>query len=327
AFGNPDIDYSLSMGVIRDGDRGANTISDGTYKYLQKSIDPNLKFINHNCKLSAGFPGGPLVNDSGQVVGINWRGSLKFSDHFATPSHKVKAMGQKINSVTDLQQLVNSYESGDVLKQWKRQSVANIGFKPEILSFRKALMMGPNDNQKPPFDNFDDTNQLPLYTGNNHIVDQIVVRDVSPDTLRPLKTLIETVFPFKYSDQFYNNMLNDREWTKLAYHNDQLIGEISCRIEVMASGRRRLYIQSFGCLAAYRRQGIGSRLFAQIMSQAESDSSLTSVYLHVRTDNTVAIKLYEKFGFKFVKTIPHFYYDDFHFPPTDAFVYEKPLKH
>ena len=42
----------------------------------------------------------------------------------------------------------------------------------------------------------------------------------------------------------------------LAYYNDIVVGAVCCRID-QAEDARRLYIMTLGCLAPYRRLGIG----------------------------------------------------------------------
>jgi len=56
----------------------------------------------------------------------------------------------------------------------------------------------------------------------------------------------------------------------------------------------------------YNGKGIGNLLMKHIIAK-HSDKKYIS--LEVRSDNTRAIKLYEKFGFKVVKILPE-YYDD-----------------
>ena len=46
-----------------------------------------------------------------------------------------------------------------------------------------------------------------------------------------------------------------------AYYNDIVVGAVCCRIDTTEDGRRRLYIMTLGCLAPYRRLGIGRYLY------------------------------------------------------------------
>jgi ribosomal protein S18 acetylase RimI-like enzyme len=44
-----------------------------------------------------------------------------------------------------------------------------------------------------------------------------------------------------------------------AYYNDIVVGGVCCRVDKTEEGRR-LYIMTLGCLAPYRRLGIGRLL-------------------------------------------------------------------
>jgi ribosomal-protein-alanine N-acetyltransferase len=57
---------------------------------------------------------------------------------------------------------------------------------------------------------------------------------------------------------------------------------------------------------ARRRRGIGRALLAAMFDRAGPDSNYT---LEVRTSNTPAIALYEKFGFRSAGTRPRYYHD------------------
>jgi [ribosomal protein S18]-alanine N-acetyltransferase len=57
---------------------------------------------------------------------------------------------------------------------------------------------------------------------------------------------------------------------------------------------------------AVRRQGLGVRLLGAMLERAGSEESYT---LEVRTSNTAAIALYERFGFRSAGTRPRYYSD------------------
>ena len=46
--------------------------------------------------------------------------------------------------------------------------------------------------------------------------------------------------------------------------------------------KRRLYIMTLGCLAPYRRLGIGTRMVEHVMEIVEQDGNFDSVFLHVQ---------------------------------------------
>lgn len=45
--------------------------------------------------------------------------------------------------------------------------------------------------------------------------------------------------------------------SSLAYYNDIVVGGVCCRIETEGT-QRRIYIMTLGCLAPYRRLGVGT---------------------------------------------------------------------
>jgi ribosomal-protein-alanine N-acetyltransferase len=57
----------------------------------------------------------------------------------------------------------------------------------------------------------------------------------------------------------------------------------------------------------HRRNGIASRLLATLLQRVGEDASLT---LEVRTSNTPAIALYERFGFRSAGVRPRYYQDN-----------------
>ncbi len=70
-------------------------------------------------------------------------------------------------------------------------------------------------------------------------------------------------------------------------------------------------------LKEYRKQKIATNLMDYLIT---SLNTFDKVYLEVSTDNLIAIKLYQKFGFKVIDTRKE-YYDT-----TDAYVMERIIK-
>ncbi|KAI8775401.1 N-alpha-acetyltransferase 50 [Biomphalaria glabrata] len=146
--------------------------------------------------------------------------------------------------------------------------------------------------------------------------------DITPHNIKQLKRLNQVVFPVTYNDKFYKDVLEVGELAKLAYYNDIVIGAVCCRIDT-SENVRRLYIMTLGCLAPYRRLGIGTVMLEHVLNICEKDGNIDNVFLHVQVNNEGAIKFYEKFGFKIVEEKKNYYK---RIEPADAYVLQKSFK-
>lgn len=63
-----------------------------------------------------------------------------------------------------------------------------------------------------------------------------------------------------------------------AYYNDVVVGGVCCRIDV-SEGQRRLYIMTLGCLAPYRRLGIGSKMLEHVLNYVQNDANFHCIFL------------------------------------------------
>jgi len=146
--------------------------------------------------------------------------------------------------------------------------------------------------------------------------------DVTPHNIKQLKRLNQVIFPVTYNDKFYIDVLEVGELAKLAYFNDIVVGAVCCR-EDKSDGQKRLYIMTLGCLAPYRRLGIGSEMLKHVLKICEQDGTYDNVYLHVQVNNESAIAFYDKFDFKIVEKKENYYK---RIEPADAYVLQKDLK-
>lgn len=96
---------------------------------------------------------------------------------------------------------------------------------------------------------------------------------------------------------YLEKIQNDpNEFMILAKDKDRIIG-----IANLTRGKRvrTQHVATLGIslLKSHWKQGLGTSLMSQIMTRAQT-SDLEVIRLDVRSDNTIAIKLYEKFGFE-----------------------------
>mmetsp|Transcript_37176 Transcript_37176/g.72524 ORF Transcript_37176/g.72524 Transcript_37176/m.72524 type:complete len:195 (-) Transcript_37176:7-591(-) len=141
--------------------------------------------------------------------------------------------------------------------------------------------------------------------------------ELTDKVLEQLKVLNKAIFPVKYNDKFYADVMASGLYTKLAYYStDILVGAICCRLEkpappagggAAAAGGTRLYIMTIGVLAPYRSCGVGTEMLEQTLDDAEKDASVSEAYLHVQTSNTDAMAFYKRFGFEVTSTIKNYY--------------------
>ncbi|XP_062579046.1 N-alpha-acetyltransferase 50-like [Saccostrea cucullata] len=102
--------------------------------------------------------------------------------------------------------------------------------------------------------------------------------DITPHNIKQLKLLNQVVFPVTYNDKFYKDVLEVGELAKLAYFNDIVVGAVCCRVD-NSDQQRRLYIMTLGCLAPYRRLGIGTTMVEHVLKICEEDNNFDNVFL------------------------------------------------
>ncbi|XP_076902040.1 uncharacterized protein LOC143556654 [Bidens hawaiensis] len=145
---------------------------------------------------------------------------------------------------------------------------------------------------------------------------------VRDDNLTQLKKLNSILFPVRYNNNYYADVLASGDFTKLAYYSDTCVGSIACRLEKKEDGAVRVYIMTLGVLAPYRGLGIGD--FAidddDDVLDLSSKENVSEVYLRVQTNNEDAINFYKKFGFEISETIRNYYV---RITPPDCYVVTK----
>lgn len=148
---------------------------------------------------------------------------------------------------------------------------------------------------------------------------RIELGEITYHNIKQLKRLNQYIFPISYNDKFYKDVLEVGDLAKLAFFNDVVVGAVCCRVDIL-DGVRRLYIMTLGCLAPYRRRGIGTALLQHVLDICKKKRRFQSVFLHVQINNESAIKFYQNFGFEIVETKKQYYKK---IQPTDAYVLRK----
>ncbi|KZS98438.1 acyl-CoA N-acyltransferase [Sistotremastrum niveocremeum HHB9708] len=156
---------------------------------------------------------------------------------------------------------------------------------------------------------------------------KISLTPVTANNLGTVRKLNSVLFPIKYSDRFYQDILlpEVEEFCQLAYYQDVPVGIICCRIEASEkAGEGKLYCMTMGVLAPYRDRHIGSECLQHVLKAAASYSRLrlTDIYMHVQISNTSARRFYERHGFRQIGLQERYYKK---IVPRDAWVLERPV--
>jgi len=114
---------------------------------------------------------------------------------------------------------------------------------------------------------------------------------IQSEDLEALKEMQLDLFPVRYSDSFYENLLRDDFQTILAYTlEDQLVGVATARVtEGNSSGllgacRDEVegYIMTLGVASSCRRMGLGSQLLKMIVDLMMNIVRCDVITLHVK---------------------------------------------
>ncbi|EGD82101.1 N-alpha-acetyltransferase 50 [Salpingoeca rosetta] len=143
--------------------------------------------------------------------------------------------------------------------------------------------------------------------------------ELTPHNVKQFKLINKIIFPVSYSDKFYKDAVAAGEYARLAYLDDLVVGAVCCRVD-----GTKIYIMTLGCLAPYRRLGLGRMMVEHVMNLARKDKKVTAVFLHVDVNNEDAVEFYKTFGFEVTETVKGYYKK---LSPGDAHVLEKKVTH
>lgn len=154
---------------------------------------------------------------------------------------------------------------------------------------------------------------------------EYVIREFKPEDLDEVIRVNRENLPENYPSYFFK--MHHEKYPKaflVATVDDKIVGYVMCRVEegtLHTSSRngRRGHIVSIAVDEEYRRRGIGMNLMREAMKSLYENYNVEEYYLEVRVSNLPAIKLYEKLGYKKVRTIKGYYLDG-----EDAYLMAKP---
>lgn len=133
--------------------------------------------------------------------------------------------------------------------------------------------------------------------------------------------------PEHYPRSFFVELLEN--WGQAFYVAESpqkdVVGYVMCRVELKPGFFKKLlvksgHIVSIAVLEGYRKMGLGYALMAHAMKSLYESYKCSETYLEVRVSNKPAISLYEKLGYRIVKTEKGYYLDG-----EDAYVMARRL--
>ncbi|KAH9935302.1 acyl-CoA N-acyltransferase [Fomitopsis serialis] len=140
---------------------------------------------------------------------------------------------------------------------------------------------------------------------NQRSLSRVSLASLTPNNLGTVRKLNSVLFPIKYSDKFYQDVLlpEAEEFCKLIYYNDIPVGTICCRMETV-EGKTRLYLMTMGVLAPYRSRGLGSYALQHVLKAAAAQTKprIADIHLHVQVSNHEAKNIFEGY---YKKIVPH----------------------
>jgi len=146
---------------------------------------------------------------------------------------------------------------------------------------------------------------------------QYTLRNAREEDLEQIIRINRTALPENYPYYVFSELLRDYgDAFFVAEIEGDVVGYIMPRIEWGFSEIRHLpslvkkgHVVSIAVLEPFRNNGIGTNLLKASMEAMKDSYGADEVYLEVRVTNQVAISVYEKLGFKKVKTLRHYYMD------------------
>ncbi len=112
------------------------------------------------------------------------------------------------------------------------------------------------------------------------------------------------IYNYPLNINVINYHIDSKNYFLVAKCGDKNVGH------VLAFRNKKGYVRIFSICTSKnaRNKGVAKNLIKEIIDRSKDDG-YKKIFLEVRVDNTPAIKLYNKFGFTKIKTLPCFYSD------------------
>lgn len=132
-------------------------------------------------------------------------------------------------------------------------------------------------------------------------------------TQRPSGELIEKLilfdeqeFPFKWSQKFWSDFIETRDYHLFVRHNKNGQELIAMALFEVINDGEVVHLHKIAVSSQVRAQGHGHALMKHCVAVLEQ-VGISGIYLEVATDNAVAISLYEKMGLEVRRHVKSFY--------------------
>ena len=153
----------------------------------------------------------------------------------------------------------------------------------------------------------------------------ITFRFLHPGDQSEVKALCHDWFPISYPDQWYDDIVQDKKYFALAAcdtSTQSIVALIVANILPLGNCNREdqrilhrtfslttsvCYILILGVVKQYRRQGLASILFENLLNQLRQSETCKAIYLHVLHSNKQAIEFYQSKAFQYRSHLPYYY--------------------
>lgn len=146
--------------------------------------------------------------------------------------------------------------------------------------------------------------------------------DVTSNNLGTLKKINTECLPTSYPVEWYKDLLNSDQISKLAYYSELPVGGVKAKLVNLSNELssfdsvtnsklvpkmvpNMVYIETFAVLKSYRNLGIGKQLLEFLIEETKQ-KFIHEICLHVQTTNP-AVEWYLKQGFEKKSTIEGYY--------------------